>query len=306
MTKAEIQTLINTNLASGGGSAGGVNSAKHKEVATAILNYASSFLGEAPIAKGTVTVGDVSSTKIISVVFAEPVNSVSYNVSGSLVSAGNANNDTTCYWTVRNKSVSGFTLIVKESGGFAQALQFDYVVFSVLEAVDDVFIANDNSSTTTISPLLNDILGVIPTNITSINTTGFNLGSLSIDSNRQTIQLVPNLSTGTSNIGYTIQDASGKSDSANISITIPASSIEAVNDSFGFITGGDAQTLIILNNDNLGYGDASITGLNTDMLDYLNIAGYKVEVRNYKPKIDPASLSKTQIERIKLAIDMYV
>lgn len=57
---------------------------------------------------------------------------------------------------------------------------------------------------------------------------------------------------------------------------------------------------------NFSSGMVGITGIKTDMLDYLYLSGHKVEVRNYKAKIDREILTKEQIERIKLAIDMYV
>jgi acetate kinase len=56
---------------------------------------------------------------------------------------------------------------------------------------------------------------------------------------------------------------------------------------------------------NFESGMVGVTGLKTDILDFLNIAGYKIEVENYKPKIHPKNLSKNQIERVKLALDMY-
>lgn len=57
---------------------------------------------------------------------------------------------------------------------------------------------------------------------------------------------------------------------------------------------------------NFESGMVGITGLKSDMTNFLNIAGYKVEKENFKPSISPASLSKDTIERVKLAIDMYV
>jgi len=42
------------------------------------------------------------------------------------------------------------------------------------------------------------------------------------------------------------------------------------------------------------------------MMDFLNIAGYKVEYANYKPKIKPNSLDKATVEKVKLALEMFV
>lgn len=57
---------------------------------------------------------------------------------------------------------------------------------------------------------------------------------------------------------------------------------------------------------NFESGMVGVSGLNTDMMDFLNIAGLKVEDENFKSKIDPTTLDKDTIERTKLALDMYV
>lgn len=57
---------------------------------------------------------------------------------------------------------------------------------------------------------------------------------------------------------------------------------------------------------NMQSGLVGFTGVDTDMMDFLNIAGYKVEDVKYKPKIDPKTLDKNTIERVKLGIEMYI
>jgi hypothetical protein len=126
MTKAEVQALIDTKLASGTE----ILASEHREVETALLNYLDGVIDTVPVAKGTITVGNVAaSTSTFVVSFASSLDTADYIVSGSLVSLGNVSDDTTCWWTVRNKNVNGFSLIVRESGNITQNLQFDYVVF---------------------------------------------------------------------------------------------------------------------------------------------------------------------------------
>ncbi len=126
MTKAEVQALIDTKLASGTE----IQASEHREVETALLNYLDGVIATAPIMRGTVSVGNVSSpTSTITVGFSSSLDTSDYIVAGSMVSLGDISADTTCWWTVRNKNQNGFALIVREGGNFTQNLQFDYVVF---------------------------------------------------------------------------------------------------------------------------------------------------------------------------------
>jgi hypothetical protein len=126
MTKAEVQALIDSKLASGTE----ILAEEHREVETALLNYLDGVISTVPVAKGTITVGNVaSSTSTFVVPFSSALDTADYIVAGSLISLGNISDDTTCWWTVRNKNVNGFSLIVRESGNITQNLQFDYVVF---------------------------------------------------------------------------------------------------------------------------------------------------------------------------------
>jgi hypothetical protein len=128
MTKAEVQALIDSKLASGTE----IQASEHREVETALLNYLDSVIATAPVMRGTVSVGNVAapvSTINVSFFPNPPLDTSDYIVAGSLVSLGDISADTTCFWTVRNKNQSGFSLIVRENGAFTQNLQFDYVVF---------------------------------------------------------------------------------------------------------------------------------------------------------------------------------
>ncbi len=57
---------------------------------------------------------------------------------------------------------------------------------------------------------------------------------------------------------------------------------------------------------NFNSGMVGVTGIETDMLNFLHIAGYKVEDPSFKPQKDLEGLRKEEIERVKLAIDMFV
>lgn len=94
----------------------------------------------------------------------------------------------------------------------------------VLEAVNDSVLL----SSTTISniyPMGNDSLGLVPTTITSINTSGFTLGTVAIASGGGSLTFTPNgvvSSTGQS-ITYTITDSTGATDSAFVLIKTKSS-----------------------------------------------------------------------------------
>lgn len=57
---------------------------------------------------------------------------------------------------------------------------------------------------------------------------------------------------------------------------------------------------------NFESGIVGVSGLETDMMNYLHIAGYKVEDEKFKPQMSPKNLSKEDIERVRLALDMFV
>jgi hypothetical protein len=78
--------------------------------------------------KGTVTVGDVSVDKIITVSFAS-IGTANYMVTGSLVSKStNYSDDNDVFWMVREKTATSFKLCLREVTGETQNLDFDYVI----------------------------------------------------------------------------------------------------------------------------------------------------------------------------------
>ena len=125
MTKAEIQALIDSNLAS----ASAITAVKHREVENALLDFMDAFTASKILAKGTVTVGDVGDPSTIAVTFPSTLADTNYVVTGSLVSNGTLSADKNCFWMVRSKTTSGFTLVVQETSRTTQNLSFDYVVF---------------------------------------------------------------------------------------------------------------------------------------------------------------------------------
>jgi hypothetical protein len=89
-----------------------------------------------------------------------------------------------------------------------------------LDAVNDT-VTLVNSGVQNIFPLQNDILGVLPTSITAINTTGFTGGSITIVSGGQSLTFTPNGNLVTNQtIGYTITDSIGATDTATITISV--------------------------------------------------------------------------------------
>ena len=127
MTKAEIQALIDSNLAS----ASTITAVKHREVETALLNFIDDFASSKPLTKGTVNIGDVYGTSIVTVTFATALSTSNYIIAGSLVSKlTGPNQDDDVFWVVRDKTASGFKLLVREIANETQNVEFDYVIFA--------------------------------------------------------------------------------------------------------------------------------------------------------------------------------
>lgn len=121
MTKTEIQSLIDTKLASGSS----ITASEHREVETAILNY---IADTAPLLKGTIFVGDVNGDKNMTIYFSD-LGTSNYIVTGSLVSNGNWDDDNEVFYVIKNKTNTSFDLLLNETSGVFQNLNFDYVIF---------------------------------------------------------------------------------------------------------------------------------------------------------------------------------
>jgi hypothetical protein len=125
----------------------------------------------------------------------------------------------------------------------------------VLEAVNDsVLLAN--SGVSNIYPMGNDSLGLVPTTITSINTSGFTLGTVAIASGGGSLTFTPNgvISAEGQSITYTITDSTGATDSAFVLIktkssVVPVRSVTFSDGSFLGDTGVIEGTVEIVGDD---------------------------------------------------------
>lgn len=128
MTKAEIQALIDSNLATGSS----ILAAEHRAVETAILDYIDNIVVSMPLARGTITLTDIpSGGKLFNCSFPAALSTNNYIVAGSLFSQGDLSVNGNCIYTVTGKTTSGFAIYVKELGNTTQnSLKFDYVVFA--------------------------------------------------------------------------------------------------------------------------------------------------------------------------------
>lgn len=92
----------------------------------------------------------------------------------------------------------------------------------VLTAVDDLFEV-DNSATVSLLVLVNDVLGVLPTNITSVDQTSIVGGVITIDGTAQFLIFTPNgtiPAAGNTFFTYTITDDTAASDTATVELRI--------------------------------------------------------------------------------------
>jgi hypothetical protein len=124
MTKAEVQSLIDTNLASGTT----ITAAEHRAVETEILNFAEKA---GAVFAGTLNIGNVptgGSSYPVSFPYSLP--DANYVVMGTLVSlSANPSNDFSVDFIIKNKNANGFSVVAVESGNITQNVQLDYVVF---------------------------------------------------------------------------------------------------------------------------------------------------------------------------------
>jgi hypothetical protein len=124
MTKADVKSLIDTNLASGTT----ITAAEHRAVETEILNFADKV---GAVFAGTLNIGNVASGgNSFSVSFPYSLPNANYVVMGTLVSLStNASDDLTVMFVIKNKNENGFSVVARETSNITQNLQLDYVVF---------------------------------------------------------------------------------------------------------------------------------------------------------------------------------
>ena len=127
-------------------------------------------------------------------------------------------------------------------------------------AVNDTYSFQVNTNNTSLMVLDNDITLYPTLTITSVNTTGFTLGTVTISVDKSYLHFTSGNATGTQSFTYTINDNNGQQSTATVTITITAvpSTLNANNDSFTLQNTG-TQTLTVLQNDNLGITPTTIT-----------------------------------------------
>ena len=123
MTKTEIQTLIDTNLASGST----ITATEHRAVETAILNY---IADSAPLLKGTLTFGDIYSGHDNATISFSDLGTSDYIVLGTIVSkvSGVTNQDEVLF-VIKDKTSTSFKVYFRELQSVVQNFDFDYVIF---------------------------------------------------------------------------------------------------------------------------------------------------------------------------------
>jgi hypothetical protein len=123
MTKAEVQALIDLNLAT----ASNITATEHRAALTEVLNYASKF--DNILLKGTYVVGDCSGSDTIKTVTFPTVGTDQYIVTGSLVSKStNYNSDNDVFWMIKDRTATEFKLCLREVSSDTQNLEFDYIL----------------------------------------------------------------------------------------------------------------------------------------------------------------------------------
>ncbi len=126
MTKAEIQALIDSNLAT----ASTITAVKHREVETALLNFIDDYSLKAPLTKGTLTIGNLTSTTAsYTATFPEALSTANYLVCATIISLGNGQADNEVQFAIGAKTVNGFTLYIRETANVTQNINLDYVIF---------------------------------------------------------------------------------------------------------------------------------------------------------------------------------
>jgi hypothetical protein len=130
-------------------------------------------------------------------------------------------------------------------------------------AVNDTFNAL-KTGVQTLLVLRNDSLGTVPTNITYITSSGFNVGSIAISNDGQSILFTPNgLVADNNTFNYTITDSNGNTSTATVILNVKSSAppLVAVSDSYELSSIG-VQNLYVLSNDSLGTVPTNITSIN--------------------------------------------
>jgi hypothetical protein len=211
----------------------------------------------------------------------EPTTLTSINTTGFTLGTVVINNDNRSLTFTPNGSSGqqSFTYTITDSSGASDTANINVDINispSSINAVNDSVTRLSDVGSFLYNPLTNDDLGYTPTNITSVNSTGFTLGSVSIHSGQQLINIVSNGNVGTSSFTYTITDLSGASDTATVTVTINAATVECLehtvtnsafsNRTVSFTTcAGVASSIVVAGGDTVSIGCVrknSVTGNN--------------------------------------------
>ena len=150
--------------------------------------------------------------------------------------------------------------VYKDTGRFVVPIQLDELP-SLIDAVDDTF--DIYFQDTLMAVLGNDTLGYQPTSIINVSYDwGATDGTLSIEDNQVKYNVGTVLSTPLS-ATYTIQDSTGETDTATITINLTAlpSTLTAVDDSYLVTNTGGVQNLMVQSNDVDGTPPTTITAI---------------------------------------------
>lgn len=79
---------------------------------------------------GSINLGDQPGTSTDYSVTFSTVGTAAYYIMGTIISNGVRANDTNCFWSVSNRTATGFTLTVNESVPLVQNIAFEYILFA--------------------------------------------------------------------------------------------------------------------------------------------------------------------------------
>jgi hypothetical protein len=120
-TVESVQTLINTNLASGTS----ITAEEHREVENGLLSLITQMKTQLPLAKGTYSIGDVSTTDLSYTITFPDVGTNNYYVLGAFKSkSSNYNNDNDIVWVWKSPSSNSFIIGVREVAPNTQNVDF--------------------------------------------------------------------------------------------------------------------------------------------------------------------------------------
>ena len=128
------------------------------------------------------------------------------------------------------------------SNGTAYGVEFSFTTVIVLPSASNDSYNLNNEDVVDLFPMSNDVLGEIPTTITSINTTGITSGTISITGAGSKLTFTPNGDVvGSETFTYTITDSESNTSTATVTLNIielipPVTEYFTAINAFGSIT----------------------------------------------------------------------